>query len=159
MRTLDFISKAFFPCCNLLKFRLPSLSFTPTLQTQRLLASVNGLAISQGRFYTIQTNSVFNLRNTSSVFQNVNSKRHASAKASDNAKFHSRSVLYYVLALAIFMIGVAYAGAPLYRIFCQVVLLVLFEIFTDYLLILYLLNFFNNCTGDWGYTFSTTSSE
>ena len=122
MRSLDFISKALYPCCNLLKFRLSSLSINPTLQTQRLLDSVNRQPISQGRsFYTIQTNSVSNLRTTSSVFQNVNFKRHASAKASDQAKINSRSVLYYVLALAIFMIGIAYAGAPLYRIFCQVV--------------------------------------
>lgn len=120
-RILCFPKAFFIPQCNFAKPRssLPVTSFISTHKTSRFL--VNRLALIQGGpLYTTQSYSLVKLQNISLFRQNVNFKRYASTKPSEQTKILSRSVMYYVLSLVIFMLGVAYAGAPLYRIFCQV---------------------------------------
>lgn len=44
-------------------------------------------------------------------------------KEAEGDRKRGKSVLIYASAVAVFMVGMTYAGVPLYRIFCQVILL------------------------------------
>lgn len=135
MRNLNFLSSTFPTVCKIIKHRFPNSSFSSTLnsilfkslsnnsklKTPITFCNFNRPAFIQGRSLCTSTtdSSAYFLRN--SIFlKNSNFKRYASSNSAEQAKLRSRSILYYFLSLAIFMIGVAYAGAPLYRIFCQV---------------------------------------
>ena len=53
--------------------------------------------------------------------------RNLSNKTSQQRQEKNRSTLMYICAAGIFMGGMAYAGVPLYRMFCQVLLKYIFK--------------------------------
>ena len=54
------------------------------------------------------------------LWQNAMGVRLASGAAKGTDSYHRRTGLIYVCAAGVFMLGMSYAGVPLYRMFCQV---------------------------------------
>ena len=46
---------------------------------------------------------------------------YASQKSNSRANVRNKSVVLYICSAGIFMLGMGYAGVPLYRMFCQVI--------------------------------------
>ena len=49
---------------------------------------------------------------------------HQSTYDYDKADKSNMTGIYYVCAIGVFMVGMSYAGVPLYRLFCQVHILI-----------------------------------
>jgi hypothetical protein len=56
-------------------------------------------------------------------FPEVIKVRLASGGARNSESFKRQTSLIYICAAGIFMLGMSYAGVPLYRMFCQVIMI------------------------------------
>ena len=60
------------------------------------------------------------LRVRGAAWMDTVGSRMASGSGREAANFRARTGMLYVFATVIFMLGMSYAGVPLYRMFCQV---------------------------------------
>lgn len=79
--------------------------------------------------YKYRPSCFFNLQNVRTIFLS-NSKQILCNKNANTSKLNmaKRSTLYYVAAAGVFVCGMSYAAVPLYRIFCQVSYIVIYQV-------------------------------
>ncbi|XP_074647051.1 cytochrome c oxidase assembly protein ctaG-like [Tubulanus polymorphus] len=92
-----------------------SVNYTSTINRQ-IFSTIGNNLNTHGRACKYNNNRSGNIGNLKYCFQH---RRNSSQWNDPQHHKRNKSVLIYISAVGIFMVGMSYAGVPLYRIFCQ----------------------------------------